>query len=121
MTTKLAQFIDADPKVSAWVTRMARKSHETARVFASGLFTYWTQHLASDYKTLVEYEKVVSAQAEDKENEVRITWARNLEDFLLTYVPKTTNRPLSRSARRVIFVAVKSFLESRLARPSFNT
>ncbi len=114
MNTKLQLFINTNPKVKAWAERLARKSTATKQVFTSNLFVYWQSSLSKSFKSLGDWEAKVSEQARDTENDTRTTWARDLEEYVLSRVASKTKRPMSKPARAVSFAAIKSYLTFRL-------
>jgi site-specific recombinase XerD len=90
------------------------ESPKTGRHYRSNLAKYWEYHLHSRFVTLDDWVASVEKQQEDKDVNVRRTWAIDLEAFINAYTSPKTGRLLVTSARNVVVSAVKNYLKSRL-------
>ncbi len=114
----LQEWVKDNPKVQLWAARLSRKSEQTSQVFVGTLYNYWTRKVSKEFKTLESWTTFIREQAKDEDNDVRVTWGRDLESWLLGYVSDKTGRNLTDTAKATAFAAVKNWLIYRLTRAS---
>ena len=79
---KLSEWVQATPKLSEWMSRLAKRSVATSELYVSQLFNYWKHHLSGKFKTLEDWVSKTKEEGRADDYEVQTKWARDLEEFL---------------------------------------
>jgi len=109
----LIEWVSSVPRAKTWYDKIAKRAKNTAEVYASYLYSYWTECLSKRLPSVDTWVEEVKTQHKSDELEIRRSWASELEGWYLT-------RKLKRGSRLVLIAAIRSFFYDRVELSKYN-
>src|SRR5713101_4796656 len=99
----------ADPQVTEWHNHIKRFKSR-AKIYRQFVWQYYQSWLVPGGWGIKTWLEEVKSQLKSTENKDRTAWARDLEQFVTSYVSPVTSETYTAKTRKVFVTSIKDFL-----------